>query len=564
MNFSILVVDDEEGIRLTFASFLNEAGYNTSVARNFQEARVKISEAEYDLLFLDIVLEGESGLDLLKEVKSRHPHCLVVMVTGYPELENAKTALRYGASDYLTKPVEEDELLRVAEVMLKQKALVDENAQSRTHLEAIFESVKDGILSVDKELKVIGFNHSMETICGFTPGVTGESLDQLMSQCSGRCRQVLIESVTFRKKIEVQRFECHPSYGSRKIITLNASPLIDQLQRFMGSVLVLRDETRLVDLEKNLLERKDYAKIIGKSLLMARIYDQIDSLADIRTSVLITGESGTGKELVAEALHYQGARAEKPLVKCNCVVLTENLIESELFGHVKGAFTGADRDKIGRFEQANGGTIFLDEIGDISPTIQLKLLRVLQDKEFEKVGSIKNKKVDIRVIAATNQDLHEKVNRGQFREDLYYRLKVVEIEVPPLRERKEDIPLLLSQFLKDFGKEFKKTINGLTEDAKKLLMEHDWPGNVRELRHAIEHASIVCKQSIITLDDLPRDLKNQASLKKKLPKDKTGIGYQDLMAALKSAEGKKARAARMLGISRQTFYKKLRQFNINA
>jgi len=239
---------------------------------------------------------------------------------------------------------------------------------------------------------------------------------------------------------------------------------------------------------------------------MQKIFSLIEALASAQTTVLIEGESGTGKELAAEALHSGGERSGKPLVKLNCSALPESLLESELFGHVKGAFTGAVQDRIGRFQKAQGGTIFLDEVGDLSPRIQGQLLRVLQEREFERVGDSTPIQVDVRVIAATNKNLREKVRRGEFREDLYYRLKVVQIHMPPLREKREDIPLLVDHFRRKFNTVFHKGIEALSQDVMKAFLQYAWPGNVRELEHTMEHAFIHCQNTTITLDHLPPDL----------------------------------------------------------
>ena len=270
MNENILIVDDEEGIRMTFASFLTEAGYHAFTAKDYDGALSNIAKYEYDLVFLDIVLEGGSGLDLLREVKTRNPNCSVVMITGYPELENTKKALRYGANDYLTKPVEEEELLRVAKVSLTHKALVDENEKTHTHLEAIFRSVKDAIISVDKDQKITGLNKSAENICGLSSNVLEKTFDQQVVNCGGRCFEVMKKTIEEKKAVEIRRFECRPFNRSLQILNLNASPLVDQQGRFLGSVLVIRDETKLAKLEKSLLERKSFHKLIGKSKIMEK------------------------------------------------------------------------------------------------------------------------------------------------------------------------------------------------------------------------------------------------------------------------------------------------------
>ena len=344
--------------------------------------------------------------------------------------------------------------------------------------------------------------------------------------------------------------------------------------------------------EKNLIEtkieRSRCHNIIGKSPSMQKIYSIIEDLADINSTVLVTGESGTGKELVAEALHYKGVRRHKPLIKVGCPSISENLFESELFGHVKGAFTGAIKDKTGRFQQADSGTIFLDEIGDINPEIQKKLLRVLQEKEFEPVGSSKSVKVDVRLVAATNQDLKKKVLEGNFREDLYYRLEVVEIKLPPLRERKEDIRLLSNHFIKFFSNKLNKKKLSLSEETYNIFMNYSWPGNVRELEHTMEHAVIFSKDSDITPDNLPpkfrslsenniscdeaRENENYNSSFKYLKEielrkarnniDKINSEIYQIEKVLKRTDNNISKASVILGISRPTLYERIKKYKI--
>jgi transcriptional regulator with PAS, ATPase and Fis domain len=331
----------------------------------------------------------------------------------------------------------------------------------------------------------------------------------------------------------------------------------------MGAVLVVRDITLLRDLERELRERHQFQNIIGRSKKMQDIYRLLEDLANLETTVLITGESGTGKDLVARALHYSGQRAFKPFVTVNCSALTESLLESELFGHVKGAFTGAIKDKQGRFQAANGGTILLDEIGDISPLIQLKLLRVLQEKVFERVGESTPQKVDVRVIACTNKDLKEKVRRGEFRQDLYYRLKVVEVSLPPLRERLEDLPLLVDHFCRSFNERFKKHIEGISSEVLSRFMNYPWPGNVRELEHVMEHAFVLCHGPVITLEHLPSEI-SSSDKSEKITISKTRAKEpkqtQEILDALNKTGWNKAKAARLLGIGRRTIYRKIHLF----
>jgi len=292
----------------------------------------------------------------------------------------------------------------------------------------------------------------------------------------------------------------------------------------------------------------------------------LEDLANLDTAVLVTGESGTGKELVARALHYSGNRAFKPFVTVNCSALAESLLESELFGHVRGAFTGAIKDKQGRFQAANGGTILLDEIGDISPMIQLKLLRVLQEKEFEYVGSSTPQKINVRVIASTNKDLKEKVKQGEFRQDLYYRLKVVEVALPPLRERLEDLPLLVDHFRCTYNERFNKRIEDISNEVLNIFMNYSWPGNVRELEHVMEHAFVLCHGTTITMKHLPADIRNFEQINDRpqiKPQIKKQSGGQDILDALNKTGGNKAKTARLLGISRQTIYRKINNQEYN-
>ncbi len=345
---------------------------------------------------------------------------------------------------------------------------------------------------------------------------------------------------------------------------LSTFPLIDIHDRFYGCGLVIRDETRVVKLERDLLSRAKFYKLIGRCDKMQDVYTLVGDLANVNTTVLITGESGTGKELVAEALHSHGDRSDKPFVKVNCAALPNDILESELFGHVKGAFTGAVSDRVGRFQMADGGTIFLDEIGDISYKMQLRLLRVLQEKEFERVGDSAPTKVDVRVVAATNKILSEQVRLGKFREDLFHRLSVVEVDMPPLRERQEDIPFLVSHFLGRFNKKFDKLIKGVSTDAQVAFANYSWPGNVREMEHTIERAFVVCKGSVVTLDDLPqkfKDLKDNRSGNTKIDMNDE---IDEINRALEKCGGNKSKAARVLGIDRKTLYRKLEKYSIQT
>jgi PAS domain S-box-containing protein len=420
----ILVIDDEESIRFTFERFLRNEDYAVSTAMNYDEALALINQEDFDVIFADILLGDRTGIDILEEVKRRKIRTPMVMVTGAPNIETASKAVRLGAFDYISKPVDKERLLRVTGLALQHKAVLDQNEKYRSNLEAVFRSVKDAIITVDPDLVVLEVNGAAENNCGLPrQQAIGRSFKSLPLVCDGQCIDILRKTLVQKKALEIHRVKCRGGKRSGRVVTLTTSPLLDGQGSFCGAVLVVRDETRLADLERDLNERRRFHNLIGRNEKMQKIYGLIEDLADVQSTVLITGESGTGKELVAEALHYRGRRSRNPLVKVNCSALPENLLETELFGHVKGAFTGAIRDKIGRFERADGGTLFLDEIGDLSPGMQLRLLRVLQENEFEKVGDSTPIRVDVRVVAATNRNLKQKVRDGKFREDLYYRIK---------------------------------------------------------------------------------------------------------------------------------------------
>ncbi|MDY6951912.1 MAG: sigma 54-interacting transcriptional regulator [Thermodesulfobacteriota bacterium] len=566
----ILVIDDEESIRFTSRSFLGEEGHEVMTARDYDSALEILSNGHVDLVFADIILGGRTGIDVLREIRNRGLGCPVIMITGEPNVETAAESVRLGAFDYISKPVRKETLLRASNIALHHKALIDEkdrieaeNEKYRYNLEAIFKSVQDAIITVDTDMRVIEANEATGTICGVASrDLVGLRLGDARSHCQRSCYDALEETLQTKRPVKQVSIECKHQQRPRQVVALTCSPLLNRNNDFMGAVLVIRDMTRLASLERELRERHKFQNIIGKSKEMQQVYGLLEDLADSETTVLITGESGTGKELVAEALHYGGVRSTKPLVKVNCSALAENLLESELFGHVKGAFTGAVRDKIGRFQLANGGTLLLDEIGDLSPRIQLKLLRVLQEKTFERVGASASVKVDVRVIAATNQDLKEKVRLGEFRQDLYYRLKVIEVTLPPLRERREDIPLLVDHFCGLFNKRDNKKIVGISDDVRRVLLRYPWPGNVRELEHAIEHAFILCRGSTIRADHLPSETRDYAKDKSPTGSKKPSRGPKEIVKALEKTDWNKAKAARLLGISRQTMYRKIQQYRI--
>ena len=339
---------------------------------------------------------------------------------------------------------------------------------------------------------------------------------------------------------------------------------LDRLSLIVKRALAGRElEIRHSSLQQELNAQASFESIIGKSAEMQRIFQMVRKAADSKASVLITGESGTGKELIANALHNLSPRKSNPFIKVHCAALSETLLESELFGHEKGAFTGAAARKRGRFELANTGTIFLDEIGEINQNVQIKILRVLQDKRFERVGGEETLEVDVRVIAATNRNLEEEIAQGRFREDLFYRLNVVHIQVPPLRDRKDDIPLMLNAFLDEFNRENNKSITGFDTRSRSALYKYDWPGNIRQLRNCVESAVVMCSGNEITLEDLPPTVRGAAE--SNVIQVPVGISMAEaekiiIQQNLASNQGNKSKTADILGIGRKTLHRKLEEY----
>jgi len=562
MSARILVIDDEEAIRFTFERFLRAAGHIVATAASCREALERLNETTFDVVFADIILEDGTGIEILREIKAKGLTCPVIMVTGDPGVETAADSMRLGAFDYISKPINQESLLHVARTALKYKTIHEEKEKYRTNLEAIFRSVKDAIVTVDKDLTVLEFNEAAMTMCGFTHEDQGKPFASLPQMGDGRFMEILADALAGDQPVEVNRIECLSQNRIRRVVSVRTYPLLSNLGLPSGVVMVLRDDTHVADLEMELKSHRQFHRIVGRSKPMQKVYSLIKSLANVQTTVLITGESGTGKELVAEALHLSGDRSHKPLVKVNCSALPESLLESELFGHVKGAFTGAIRDNIGRFHRADGGTIFFDEIGDVSPKVQLKLLRVLEEREFERVGSSTPTKVDVRLIAATNRNLMEKVSSGELREDLYYRLKVIEIKLPPLRDRREDIPLLVEHFRNGFNVKFKKDIEGISSEVLKAFLKYPWRGNIRELEHTMEHAFVLCNRNIITFDNLPYEFMAAPEAVRNSSTLNAEADTQGILEALEKTAWNKTKAARLLGIDRVTLYRKIKRYNI--
>ncbi len=445
---TILVVDDELGIRNLLTTVLKSEGYTVRQAENGQEAIDAVKESVPDLVLCDIKMPVKDGMETLRELREIAPELPVMMLTAHGTVETAVEAMKLGASDYLRKPFDVEEL-----------------------------------------------------------------------------------------KAKIQR----------ELDTADVRRVNRRLQEEVGL--------------KYGLDR-----IIGRDPKMMEIYDLIRTVASTRSTVLIRGESGTGKELIAGAIHYLSPRKNKPFIKVNCAAISEELLESELFGHEKGAFTGAIRSNEGKFVMADGGSILLDEVSEMSAKLQAKLLRVLQEREVDKVGGRDPVKVDVRVMATTNRDLEKTIQEGRFREDLYYRLNVVSIEFPPLRERKSDIPLLVNHFIEKYNQEMNKRIQGITKDAESLLWKNDWPGNVRQLENVIERAVVLAKGPQLDAPNLPPELRNSSP--DQINRDggsRVGMTVAEMereliFKTLDSVGDNRTRAAEMLGISIRTLRNKLNDY----
>ncbi len=578
----ILIVDDEASIRLTFEMFLAREGYGPiTTASTLTEALAAIKEHEFDLIISDIVLEGERGTDLLHKIRSSGIECPVVMVTGFPNLDTAAEAVRYGAFDYISKPVNKETLLKFVRQALKhwqleneKKKLLQENEKFKRYLETIFSSVRDAIITINNEMQIVQLNETAKQWLQYSEFEKLTDLESYQNQMGKACLHDAKQVLSTRKVVKEHQVECRKTDGNTRIISLNAAPLEDGFDEFDGVVIVARDIS-LTTPETGSTLRNTFHGYIGSSQVMQDVYNLIENVGKVDTAVLVTGESGTGKELAAEALHAESERHDMPLIKVDCASIPEELLESELFGHKKGAFTGADRDRPGRLIQADNGTLFLDEIGDISPRMQLRLLRFLQEKTFTPLGQDSPVQVDVRIIAATNADFTEKVKNGSFREDLYYRLKVVEIKLPPLRDRMESLPLLIHHFLSLFRKKLNRNIHGISDQAMEALAQYSWPGNVRELRHIIERACVLCKGSTISLDHFPEEIQEPVSHTPQQTKTGTqtipGITLfpylsekEEIIDILKRARGNKSKAARLLKIDRSTLYRKMQRLGIGS
>jgi len=442
---AILVVDDDADMREMVHDMLKDRGHQVTTAGSGQEAIKLLGEEDYAVVLTDLRMKGMQGMELLTEIKRLYPDINVILMTAFGSVETAVEAMKHGASDYLTKPVKKDDLVRVI----------------------------------------------------------------------GR----VVREASLRREVSRLRKEVHKEYS--------------------------------------------FHQILGKSKPMQAVFDLIKRVADSPTNVLITGESGTGKELVAKAIHFNSDRKDAPFIPVNCAAIPEQLLESELFGHMRGAFTDAKLDKRGLFEEAQKGSLFLDEISELPLILQAKLLRAIQEREIRRVGANKPIPVDVRIIAATNLNLAEEVKAKRFRDDLYYRLNVIELKLPPLRDRREDIPLLVDAFLKKCGESRGKEVKGVSEAALAMLMDYGWPGNVRELENVIERAVTLSRGDKVSPDDLPPTVQGARGDRRVLDEaaEKTlplhEIEKEYIKKILDKMGGNKYQAAHVLGIDRKTLYRKL-------
>ena len=620
----VLFIDDEEGIRKIFSILLRKEGYQVFTAESGEEG-LKIFEQEIPpIVITDIKMPGMDGIEVLRRIKGINLGAEFIIITGHGDMDSAIEALKLDASDFLIKPVS-DEALSVALKRAREKLELKRKLKEYTHnlenlvrertkelqraqeqiktfyevsryisentslketidfilkkikemvnydyvLPLIFNSKKDNFISIEgyDSPNILGNWTQTYSIASMTEPMDMEQWRSKKLPLTGPLKKFsYIASIPIVKEKEVMGSIILASYDSGSLSAQNMRFIYLMLSQTSGVIrrIILQDE-QLERLHNQIKMLSGYGDIIGKDPKMQRIYQLILDIAPSNATVLIQGESGTGKELVARAIHMNSPRKDKPFVVVNCSAYPQTLIESELFGYEKGAFTGATQRKLGRFEIAHEGTIFLDEVSEIPLPSQVKILRFLQFQEFERLGGTETIKVNVRVIAATNKDLNEEVKKGNFREDLYYRLNVIPINLPPLRERKGDIPLLVEYFLKILSTQSGKGIKELSPGAMQSLINYNWPGNVRELENVLEYAFVLTKGKIIEAKALPPALRSSGII---WSKDKIASLEDNekkfLIEMLNEFNWNKLQVAKRLGISRSTLYAKLKKYNLKA
>ncbi len=568
----ILVVDDTPENLSVLRQLLTEKGYLVRLALSGEIALQVVESYVPDLILLDILMPGMDGYEVCSILKAdkRTSHIPIIFISALTEVKDVLTAFQAGGVDYITKPFKTEEVIARVQTHLALQNAIREKDEAHHKLQTILESIDNTIVTVDTQLQIVNCNRPLDSIC-CTPSDGGRTFEENLKTGSGPCAQTIQKALSNHQKTKEYRVECNCKGKTNRTLVLNAAPLMGKHNESTGAVLVIRDITLLSSLEKELIEQYSFCGMIGRNDRMQEIYSLIQQTSDLDVNVLVCGDSGTGKELIAEAIHLTGDRKDKPLIKVNCAALSESLLESELFGHVSGAFTGAVKDRIGRCQAAEGGTLFLDEIGDISPRFQAKLLRFLEQKEFEKIGDSTTLKADVRVVAATNHDLQEKVREREFREDLFYRLKGILINLPPLRERNDDIPLLVSHYIQVFRKSLNKNIQALDDSVTQLFSEYKWPGNIRELRSTLQYACALCPGEIIQKEHLPPEFLAVTLGESRISKNsdvqqnsslEANSEKESILALLEKTDWNKAKTARLLGVSRGTLYSKLMKYGI--
>ena len=446
---------------------------------------------------------------------------------------------------------------------------IQETIEEKNRFKNIFHGVTEGIFTIDNEWNIQSFNRSAEIITGYSRKTAeGKKCWEIFqsSVCRNGCH--MESTIKFNKEMLNNELVIKRKNGTSVPIRVNSKPFLNADGKLIGGIETFTDITELKILSRHLEDRYGFDNIIGNSKAMQNIYTLLEHVSQTDSTVLITGESGTGKELIARAIHLHSLRKQQPFMAVNCSAFVETLLESELFGHERGAFTGAVKTKPGRFELAKNGTLFLDEIGDISPQVQVKLLRVLETRQFERVGGTRSITMNVRIIVATNKDLIKEIAEKRFREDLFYRINVVNIHLPPLRKRKEDLPLLIEHFLQKFRKKFKKSIKHVAPEAFQILNNYHWPGNIRELENVLEHVFVLCGIDNIKTDCLPDWLVEKAE-----PKD-TAADQSDEKENIKQAErkhiqtvlsrynGDRKKVADALGIDKSTLWRKMKKYGL--
>ena len=436
---------------------------------------------------------------------------------------------------------------------------------TRRNLELILDNLLDGVMAHTTNRRIFYFNKAAENITGYKRAdILGKDCHDVFPGrfCGGDCE--FCESVNKKEKQSITRKEVtfkRPDQKERSLI-MSIMPLTGKENEEVGALLSFKDNTEFNRLKDRLKHHHALGRLVGKDPKTLELFDQIREVSSVLVPVLVEGESGTGKELVAKAIHDTGPRADKPFVAINCGALPEGIIESELFGHVAGSFSGAIQDRKGRFELAHEGSIFLDEVSELSPAMQVKLLRVLQEKQFERVGGEKTINIDVRIISATNQNLLKCVEKKKFRKDLYYRLCVVPIKLTPLRERRLDVPMLVEHFLEITAQEIMRPVLSPSNSVMDILASYAWPGNVRELRNAVEYAYVKCRAGLIESEHLPPEIANHKENKTVKPGPSLKVKKDKILVALAQAEGNRKEAAKLLGIGRATLYRYLDLYDL--